>query len=48
MDIIKTNWNWRAGLSKRPAIKYNALHHTAALTCSVQMFDGLHMGNGRG
>lgn len=46
MDIIKTNWNWRAGLSKRPATKYIALHHAAALTCSAQTVDNWHKGNG--
>lgn len=46
MNIIKTNWNWRAGLSKRLTTKYIALHHAAALTCSAQTVDKWHKGNG--
>lgn len=46
MDIIKTDWKWRTGLSTRPYTRYIVLHHAAAVTCSAKQVDDWHKGNG--
>lgn len=46
MDIIETNWSWKNPLGTRALTEYIALHHAAAVTCSVADVDRWHKENG--
>lgn len=46
MNVIETNWNWNDSLVSRSSTEYIALHHAAAIRCTVQQIDDWHKGNG--
>lgn len=46
MNIIKTNWDWKSGLSVRPDTKYIVLHHAASISCTAKDVDRWHKANG--
>jgi len=46
MNIIKTDWNWAYGLSKRSSTKYLVLHHAAAQVASAADVHRWHLAKG--